>query len=257
MAGDTIYLTIKLASAARLILLTQGSTKIFKSLEANVITSQHTIVDVEDGAALCYLADPIQPFEASVFEQHQTYNLKEGGPGNLCVCDWVSEGRTARGEKWTFTSYISRNEVWMTRTNGKKRLLLRDNLVLDGNDPDSESLLGRMDGLGVFGTLILYGPLFAELGSYFMEEFRLLPQMGARQWDAPAVPGPRELERAARVERERMDGVLWTAATIRGFVIVKFGARAVEGAKRWLRHVLKTEGTVEQLFGERALLCLK
>lgn len=214
-------------------------------------------VELEDGAALCYLPDPVQPFEASAFEQKQVYNM-HGGSESLCACDWVSEGRTSRGERWAFRKYISRNEVWLTLAgNAKRRLMLRDNLILDAGAAHSESVISRMDGLGVFGTLILCGPLFKELGIYFMEEFKLLPRIGSRQWDAPTELSPKEVERAARVEKERNDGLLWSAATLRGSTVVKFGAREVEGARRWLKYMLRAEGTVERKFGERALLCLR
>jgi urease accessory protein len=57
--------------------------------------------------------------------------------------------------------------------------------------------------------------------------------------------------------REGKDELLWTAASIRGFVLVKFGAREVEGVKRWLLSMLREEGTVERVCGERATLCLR
>lgn len=259
VAGDSVTLNIHLARTTRLVLLTQGSTKIFKSPGPEVITRQHTVVEIGEEAALCYLPDPVQPFETSVFEQRQTYNVTSG-KANLCVCDWVSEGRPARGERWSFTSYASRNEVWLTSSGERKRLLLRDNVVLDSNTVANHDVIARMESLGVFGTLIICGPMFERLAGAFKDEFHLLPRIGSRQWDALLDPSEQSLaqrQRVARIAQEVKDEVLWTVADTRGFCVIKFGAREVEGAKRWLRSMISAEGTVEREFGERALLCLR
>lgn len=259
VAGDKVALSITLAASTRLVLLTQGSTKIFKSPNASTVTHQHMTVDVGNCAALCYLPDPVQPFEASAFEQRQIYNVT-GREANLCVCDWVCEGRTARGEKWSFRNYTSRNEVWLARPCEKRRLLLRDNVFLDSEHIANEDVPHRMEELGIFGTLILCGPIFASLAAFFLAEFKLLPRIGSRQWDAETDGEERSTEeqlRALRLLREANDGVYWTVAETRGFTVVKFGAREVEGAKRWLRAMLRAEGSVERELGERALLCLR
>ncbi|OCL03934.1 UreD-domain-containing protein [Glonium stellatum] len=259
VAGDTVHLNVTLDPTTKLILLTQGSTKIFKTPSRDVVSGQRTNVDFTLNAALCYLPDPVQPFEQSAFEQVQVYNLKES-QGSMCVCDWVCEGRSARGEKWSFYKYTSKNEVWSVTKEGKKRLLLRDNLILDESGKVASSLVDRMDGLGVFGTIIIRGPLFESLGKYFMDEFQLLPRIGGRKWDTGTEEEElslEEVQRLARQKQEASDGLVWSAASIRGFVLVKFGAKEVEGAKIWISHMLKSEGSVERSFGERALHCLK
>ncbi|KAF2103903.1 urease accessory protein UreD [Rhizodiscina lignyota] len=264
VAGDSINLSVTLAPSTRLILLTQGSTKVFKTPSPHVVTRQRMVVDVHGNAGLVYLPDPVQPFEKSAFEQSQIYNLY-GKSASLCVCDWVSQGRTARGERWGFWKYGSRNEVWGVRDRGEdnKKLLLRDNVILDAEANGEElgpDYVTRMDGLGVFGTLILCGPLFEALGKFFLEEFRALPRIGARQWDANEDEGQeeeKEMRRTHRQKQEKEGGVLWTASSVRGFVLVKFGAREVEGIKKWLSAMLKEEGSLPNRFGERALLCLR
>lgn len=259
VAGDAVSLLITLAPTTRLVLLTQGSTKIFRSPDAQIITRQHMTADIGHGAALVYLPDPVCPFESSAFEQRQIYNVT-GADANLCVCDWVCEGRSARGEKWSFRNYVSRNEVWLARPDGRRRLLLRDNVFLDSGAVANDGLMARMEDLGVFGTLILCGNMFSKLAMLFLAEFRLLPRIGNRQWDEltdVAELSDVEKSRLARLFSEKTDGVIWTAAETRGFTVVKFGAKEVEGAKKWLRTMLKVDGTVENDFGERALLCLR
>lgn len=268
VAGDTIDLHVTLEPTTRLILLTQGSTKLFKSPHHDVLSQQRMTVALAPGAALCYLPDPVQPFASSCFEQRQIYNLltspdddaSENLP-NLCVLDWVSNGRPANGENWSFLRYASGNEIFLSFPQGQRRLLLRDNVLLDDR-ADAGLVAPRMGGLAVFGTLILYGPLFRTLGRFFMDEFTALPRIGGRKWDSGSESGDEEvdpslLRRAARHRQEAVDGVIWSAASMRGCVLVKFGAPGVEAGRNWLLAMLLEEGTILREFGERALLCLR
>ncbi|KAF2225801.1 UreD urease accessory protein-domain-containing protein [Elsinoe ampelina] len=274
VGGDSIDLNVSLDHGVRLILLTQGSTKIFKSPSPAVLTSQLTTVRVLSGAGLCYLPDPVQPFEKSCFEQKQTYHIKasiESGTsstGSMCVLDWVSQGRTARGENWNMWRYVSRNDVWLHSgedEHAKRRLLLRDKVILDPNpggdgSSTSPSYAERMHRQGVFGTLILFGPLTTSLADFFHDEFKLVPRIGGRKWDGSddgKEPTEVEVRRELRQRQEASDGLLWSVATLRGCTVVKFGAREVEGAKRWLKTMLETEGSVIRHYGERAMLCLR
>jgi len=267
VAGDAIDLSITLVPHTRLALVTQGSTKIFKTLNRSIVSRQTLDVRIGNGAGLCYLPDPTQPFAESCYEQKQVFTVAE--KGSLCVLDWVSEGRSARGERWDFWRWQGKNEVRTSLLErdgdkdvlAKPRLLLRDNVILDSGRVDlREGLLRRMDGLGVFGTLILRGPLFEGLAKYFMDEFVKLPRIGGRNWssstEAPKLSVEDE-KRAARQKEEVENGLIWTAASVRGSVVVKFGAREVEGARRWLGNVLREEGSVQREFGDGALLCLR
>ena len=136
----------------------------------------------------------------------------------------------------------------------KRRLLLRDSVVLEGRE-----IKIRMEGLGIFGTLILVGPLVKSLAEYFVTEFAALPRLGGRNWDSGAVKPeltPREKWRVERQAKEKDDRVVWTAAKDRGgrAGVVKFGAKDVQGAREWLGAMLKEEGSVAREFGEGALM---
>ena len=223
-----------------------------------MVSKQGLEVRVGRGAGLCYLPDPTQPFAESRFEQRQVFEVEEGG--SVAVLDWVSEGRRARGEIWGLERWVGRNEVWSIHGEGGRRLVLRDNVVLDTlMSGGREGLVGSMDGLGVFGTLILKGPLFEGLGRFFLDEFKLLPRIGARNWgEAATVPvlSEEDIKRAARHKLEKVDEVLWTAASVRGLVLVKFGAREVEGARKWLGSMVKEEHSIQTNFGDGALIAL-
>ena len=177
-----------------------------------------------------------------------------GEGGSVGILDWVTEGRRAMGEKWDFEAWRGKNELWRVSERGKRQLVLRDNVILEGT-----SIAGRMDGMGVFGTLILMGRLFEGLGKWFLEEFRALPRIGGRNWGGGEVVELSEKEkwRKERIKTEVDDRVLWTAAEVRGLVVVKFGASEVEGARRWLGAMIKEEGSVQREFGDGALMCMR
>ena len=265
VAGDVIDLHVMLEPDTRLVLLTQGSTKLFKAPDRSVLSKQSMTVELAPGSALCYLPDPVQPFAFSNFEQRQIYDIRasvDGSQsGSLCALDWVSNGRPANGEDWSFYHYGSRNELYLASNEGQHRLLLRDNVTLNDHDITG-SIAQRMDGQAVFGTLILRGPLLQPLAQFFMDEFKQQPRIGGRKWDSSSESGDEEIDpaagrRAARHRQATMDGVLWSAAAVRGCVIVKLGARSLEGGRTWLRSMLVEEGSVVRLFGERALMCLR
>lgn len=292
------------------------------------------------GAALWLGTDPVQPFAGSRYAQTQIFEVEPGG--SVGLVDWVTEGRSARGERWAMDGWRGKNEIWEVRRsvrNGKtatptptsgtesttkkagstgeqgqeqeqqeeevqehKILKIRDSLILQcdpitglfpslSSSPPSPSPTSTSTPTptGVFGTLILHGPLFTPLSTFFLSEFSLLSRIGARNWDDddnataahPLVStttttnttttttttpsGPRasvlttqqqqrQRWRAQRQQQEKKDGVLWTAARVRGgnTTVVKFSANHVEGGRRWLRWMLRAEEEEEGEEGEGA-----
>jgi urease accessory protein len=93
VGGDSVALSIHVKQGSKLSLVTQGHTKIFKSATPDIVTSQTLDVHVDDGAALCLLPDPVQPFESSVYAQKQVFHVKP--QSSLCFLDWVTQGRAA------------------------------------------------------------------------------------------------------------------------------------------------------------------
>ncbi|PWY88994.1 hypothetical protein BO70DRAFT_385161 [Aspergillus heteromorphus CBS 117.55] len=309
LPGDHISVSITLDPRTRMVVTTpQGSTKIFKteptashpSTSTNTLTPKLTsgsiptlsdksrqTVDVHIGAdaALCYLPDPAVPYKDSRYEQVQTFTIDGTGRsssssgGSLCILDWVTQGRTSRGENWDFHLWRGKNEVWTTvpadqdptstraseKPVTKKKLLLRDSLILDSEiDPcsnsNSSSGAGSTENLirsrthphGIIGTLILHGPVFERLASFILDKFTSLPRIGGRNWSSTSAS-----EAATDVSPTYDSLVTFTAARVRGgFVLVKFGAQDFATAKDWLGGVLREEGTVGREFGEEALFCL-
>lgn len=275
LPGDHIDVSISLKPKARLVVTTpQGSTKIFKTPPEgrgkgdkafldDDMSRQTLKVDIGSEAGLCYLVDPSAPFKDSRYEQIQIFTLDASQTANrssLCVLDWVTQGRSSRGENWDFQTWKGRNEVWtVDKTTGKRQLLLRDALILDNetarqpqdaevNFKCGELLRERTYPHGVLGTLILYGPMFDQLGSFFMDTFSSQPRIGGRNWSATT---------ASIDAGNEQNKVTWTSARVRaGFVLVKFGAQHLEAAREWLGNMLWSEGSIAREFGEEALFCL-
>ena len=290
LPGDLLDVSITLQPRSRLVLTTpHGSTKIFRTdaqfSHASGRSKQILKVELGRQTGLCYLPDPSVPFENSRYEQFQQFTILHGdeqaGPQNctgveddpaslppsLCVLDWVTRGRAARGESWSFHEWTGRNEVWAQDVKtGKRKLLVRDSVILEDetltpngtesarNTFQKGSILSdsplpiaaRTDPHGVLGTLILHGPLFESLGDLFMDEFNSQPRIGGRNWSSS------ESDETSKPKRTD-SGVMWTAARVRqNFVLVKFGAAEFETAKNWLTEIIKRDGSVEREFGDEA-----
>lgn len=133
---------------------------------------------------------------------------------------------------------------------------MRDAVVLKGKD-----FSPRMDRMGVYGTVLLRGPLFDQLADFLVEEFKVLPRIGGRNWAGANDPvqtlTAREEWRKKRLQSEKDDGVLWTACRVRDCTVVKFAATEVEGAKHWLGSMLREEGSVGRDFGEGGLMFVR
>lgn len=266
VGGDSVSLGIDVLKGARLSIVTQGHTKIFKSRTRDIVTSQTLQVRIEDDAGLCLLPDPVQPFESSVYQQTQVFKVSQSA--SMCLLDWVTQGRSARGEDWSFVRWKGRNEVWLSHGSEaqKDRLLVRDTVILDES---SEELTGRplrssLHAHGIVGTLILRGPQMKMLGDFFLEEFGALPRLGIKDFRSAEAKAQednqmsaKEQWRARRLDMEKEHGILWSAARVRGCIIVKFGARAVEGGRVWIGEMLQREGSLAQLYGDPALMCVK
>ncbi|KAI0205404.1 UreD-domain-containing protein [Astrocystis sublimbata] len=267
VGGDQVNLSVEVRPGARLSIVTQGHTKVFQPVNAHGVTRQKLQVNLGENAALCLLPDPVQPFEDSVYEQKQIFNVAPGA--SLCMLDWVTQGRSARGENWSLTKWAGRNEIWAseTPTSTKSRLLIRDAVNLDSKERSShlQSLRESMYSHAIIGTLLLRGPLLKKVGDFFLAEFSALPRLGARdfrsaeirQKEAAVPQSAIDRWRATRLAQERESNLLWSAASVRGCVIVKFGAATVEAGRNWIGAMLLQEGSITCEFGEQALMCIR
>lgn len=114
VAGDLVQLSVKVDTGCGLVLLTQGSTKVFKhrpgmrpkSHQISRLavaedgpaptTRQRMHVTLEPGAFLLLMPESLSPFRASSYAQAQRVTLPPDGSASALVLDWVNSGRGSR-----------------------------------------------------------------------------------------------------------------------------------------------------------------
>jgi urease accessory protein len=149
VAGDATRLEIDIQSDARCYMSTQASTKIYRN-PAGLPCSHEVVAAIGANALLVFAPDPVQLFAESQYQQKQVFHLH--ATGNLVLLDWMSSGRAARGERWAFDKYFSRNEIFR-----EGRRVLLDGLLLE---PGHGALAGRFRGdrMDCYATCVILGP---------------------------------------------------------------------------------------------------
>lgn len=103
--------------------------------------------------------------------------------------------------------------------------------------------------MSVFGTLFIRGPCFTRLMESLEQRYAEEPRIGGRNWHGEK-----------KQKQRRFEGVVWTVAKARGFVIVKAGGNELEDVRAFLRSCLSEgEGGEEVVgaYGRGALMCLQ
>nr|CAG8632304.1 10011_t:CDS:2 [Entrophospora candida] len=107
VSGDKIFINIECHENVNLMLLTQGSTKIYKKRQISdqfnnnndngLETTQNLNVIVQKNSFVLQLPEPTTCFCDSEFVQHQKYSL-ENHTSSVIILDWFTSGRMSRGE---------------------------------------------------------------------------------------------------------------------------------------------------------------
>jgi urease accessory protein len=154
VAGDQTSFEVRLGAGARCFIGTQASTKIYRN-PSSLPCGHKTQATLESDSILVFAPDPVQAFAESSYTQQQEFELASGA--GLVLVDWFTSGRAARGERWAFRSFQSRNEVFF----GGQRAFL-DSLLLDPNDGNLRQA-HRMGRFNCVAMLLLVGePLRVE-----------------------------------------------------------------------------------------------
>src|SRR5882672_7502385 len=148
VAGDQTRIDLNLGSDARCFLGTQASTKIYRN-PSRLPCSHKTHASLESHSLLIFAPDPVQAFADSAYSQRQEFHLAAGA--GLVLVDWFTSGRAARGERWAFNHFQSRNDVFLS---GER--IFMDSILLDAAaDPiTSPHRTGRFN---CFALLLLVG----------------------------------------------------------------------------------------------------
>jgi urease accessory protein len=165
VSGDVLSLEVEVEERAVALITTQAETKVYRS-PAGLLARQDLHARVREGGALALVPDAVSPFEAARYEQRQRFDL--AADASLLLADGVVAGRTARGERWAFDRYRTRNEV---RVAGG--LVFGDALLREPGAPGELALrLGRFDA---FALLLAVGPAFSACARSLLAQADALP----------------------------------------------------------------------------------
>ena len=149
VAGDQTELDLEIGPGARCLAGTQASTKIYRN-PAALPCGHRTSVELGDASLLVFAPDPVQAFAGSAYTQRQEFRLTPSA--NLVLLDWFTAGRTARGERWEFNHYQSRNDVFVDG----QRVFVDSLLLKPANGPMAgPHRLGRFNCVAM---LLFLGP---------------------------------------------------------------------------------------------------
>jgi urease accessory protein len=144
--GDAVALDVSVDAGATAVITTQASTKVYKGT-----SQQRTHVRVAgDGAALV-VPDPVVPYRDACFMQVTTIDLASAS--TLVLCDVLTAGRVAYGERWSATRLDT-----TLRLSIDGALALHDRIVL----ANAEAHMQRFTALA---TAVLFGPRVSDLAA--------------------------------------------------------------------------------------------
>ncbi|KAI0034266.1 UreD-domain-containing protein [Vararia minispora EC-137] len=232
VGGDRISLSVDVGPGVKLLLLSQGSTKVFKTRPGTRRAVHHTQSDspetrqrlharVSAGGALFLLPDPVTCFASASYAQIQTLELERGA--SAVLLDWYTSGRRARGEEWAFVRYRSVNEIWVDGVRVARDATLLEGDGQEGVDGLPRRTLGeRMGPYACFACVLLCGP----------EVTKVVRSLDARV----------ESESVLRL-REPMR-VVWAVSALNGAEgrVLRVAGKETEDVKDWLRDALSGLG---------------
>ena len=166
VAGDQTQLQLHLGQDARCFLGTQASTKVYRN-PARRACGHVTSARLAKNSLLIFAPDPVQPFAASSYSQRQEFHLASSA--GLVLVDWFSAGRAARGERWAFNRFQSRNDVFI----GGERIFM-DSILLNpaGSSPLSAHVTGRFN---CFATLLMVGAPLKNAAADLLAQVATMP----------------------------------------------------------------------------------
>jgi urease accessory protein len=173
VAGDVIRLRVTVQAGARLIVSTQASTKIFRSIDG-AVAEQHTVGELGENALAVIFPDPVVLQADSRYRQVQEWHLQPSSL--LLLVDWFHSGRMDQGERFAFTSLHSELRV---RVAG--RLVVLDRFAFNPEENIATSP-ANFAGYQTFFSVFL-------VGSPADARFQQLAAMLARQ-KMPGGTGP-------------------------------------------------------------------
>lgn len=150
--GDAVALEVTVEAGATAVVTTQASTKVYKGRSRQTLA-----VRVHgDGTALL-VPDAIVPYRGATFAQQTHVALT--GASTLVLCDVVTAGRVAHGERWDATRIDTALRI---EVDGVARVV--DRIVIEDG--------ARLQRFEALATAVLLGPRVREAAA---EQLAALP----------------------------------------------------------------------------------
>lgn len=166
VAGDETRLDVRIRSDARCFFGTQASTKVYRN-PAQLPCSHTTHATLEPGALLVFAPDAVQAFADSSYCQRQEFHLASGA--GLVLVDWFTSGRAARGERWAFNHFQSRDDVFV---DGRRAFV--DSILLNADSGTMESP-HRTGRFNCSAMMLLVGEPLGEAATKLITEISSRP----------------------------------------------------------------------------------
>ncbi len=213
VAGDQTRLDLQMGSGTRCYFSTQASTKIYRN-PARLPCSHTTNAVLQNDSLLVFAPDAIQAFAGSHYRQHQEFHLDNGA--GLVLVDWFTSGRAARGERWAFNHFQSRNDVFL----GGRRVFV-DSISLDPEDGGVESS-HRAGRFNCFAMVLLIGDCLREAAADLVNEVSARPV-------------------------ERNSALIFSASSVHDGAVLRVAGEDVESVSREIKRRI---GFLEELLGD-------
>ncbi|XP_057433301.1 urease accessory protein D-like [Lotus japonicus] len=149
VSGDNISCKFSVGDGCTMVLTTQGSTKVYKSVGSKC---SHQILEATVGrnALLAIIPDPVTCFSTARYYQKQVFTVSSDS--NLVIVDWITSGRHESGEKWDFDLYKSTNNIFLD--DGQPLFL--DTMLLEKEKIGC--IKDHMQDYQVIAMIVLLGP---------------------------------------------------------------------------------------------------
>ncbi|RHY32946.1 hypothetical protein DYB32_002035 [Aphanomyces invadans] len=205
------------------------------------MSSQGLTVRVEADGFIAVVPDPVTCFAGALYAQHQRFSLHPSA--SLVLVDWITSGRHARGESWSFASFESFNEIVYEDGGSNASVVVVSDRVRLTDEP-CDPLASRMGGMTVFGTVVLLGPQLDEMIQSLLQDGRR-KFLAPHQHPVPAgSPTSTRLNQNVRAAVSRLSPSHPLLSSFSG-AIVRIASRTTESAADYMRALVEPlEGVV-------------
>lgn len=150
--GDRYKLDIELAEDARLLLTTQSSTKVYKTLTTAPV--QEMEITLGKGSFLEYVPDPLIAYRHAQYKQHTVIRMDPSA--TLIFSDIVTPGWSPDGEWFSYDKLRLKTEIIVGN-----ELAVYDQVRLQPSEQDLTGI-GLLEGYTHFGSMVVVGRQMTE-----------------------------------------------------------------------------------------------